>query len=257
MKKNMISAVVLTKNEENTIVDCLESLVWCDEIIVIDDFSTDRTIELVENLKNKKVIIFQRRLLDDFSQQRNFGLEKANNSWVIFVDADERISLSLQYEILSHLTNSLQNYIGYFIPRMDVMWGRTLFHGESGTTKLLRLAKKNAGKWQGAVHERWIVKGQTGKLVNPLIHLPHQTLREFLKEINYYTSLRASELYKKGVRASFWSIILYPKAKFFLNYFVRRGFLDGMEGLIIGHLMSFHSFLVRAKLWLLLQNEKK
>src|SRR3989344_2100160 len=116
----MISAIVLTKNEENTIVDCLDSLIWCDEIIVIDDFSNDRTGELIENLKNKKITIFQQRLQDDFSQQRNFGLEKAKNDWVLFVDADERISLSLQYEILSHLTNSLQNYAGYFIPRRDV-----------------------------------------------------------------------------------------------------------------------------------------
>ena len=251
----MISAIVLTKNEENTIVDCLDSLIWCDEIIVIDDFSNDRTGELIENLKNKKITIFQQRLQDDFSQQRNFGLEKAKNDWVLFVDADERISLSLQYEILSNLTNSLQNYIGYFIPRRDLMWGRVLNHGESGSTRLLRLAKKNAGKWQGTVHERWIVKGQTGKLTNPLLHLPHQTIAEFLSEINYYTSLRAKELFDKKVTVSFWKIIVYPKAKFLLNFFILRGFLDGIEGLIIAILMSFHSFLVRAKLWLLWQKK--
>ncbi len=249
----MISAVVLTKNEENKIIDCLESLVWCDEIIVIDDFSDDRTVELIENLKNKKIIVFRRRLLDDFSQQRNFGLEKASNNWALFVDADEQISPSLQYEILSHLTSPLQNYAGYFMPRRDVMWGRVLNHGESGATRLLRLAKKSAGKWKGIVHERWIIKGQTGELVNPLLHLPHQTLHEFLREINYYTSLRASELYKNRSKSSFWSIILYPKTKFVVNYFVKMGFLDGIEGLQLAIIMSFHSFLVRAKLWLLWQ----
>jgi len=249
----MISAVVLTKNEENTIVDCLESLLWCDEIIVIDDHSNDRTIELIEHAESKKITIFRRKLTDDFSQQRNYGLEKASNNWVLFVDSDERVSLSLQYEILSHMTNSLENYVGYFIPRRDVMWGRTLLYGESGSTKLLRLAKKNAGKWQGRVHERWSVSGKTAELRNHLIHLPHQTIQEFLTEINYYTSLRAKELYEKGGEVSFWSIIVYPKAKFFLNYFIRRGFLDGIEGLIVAILMSFHSFLVRAKLWLLLQ----
>ena len=249
----MISAVILAKNEENTIIDCLESLVWCDEIIVIDDFSNDRTIELIEHLNNRKIKFFKHKLEDDFSLQRNFGLEKANNEWVLFVDADERISLSLQYEILSHLTNSLQNCTGYIMPRRDMMWGRTLGHGESGSTKLLRLAKKSAGKWQGTVHERWIVRGQIGELRNSLLHLPHQTLYEFLKEINYYTSLRAKELYKKKVKVYFWSIVLYPKAKFFLNYFVKRGFLDGIEGFIVAILMSFHSFLVRTKLWLLWQ----
>lgn len=251
----MISAVVLAKNEENAIIDCIESISFCNEILIIDDYSSDRTIEIIENLKNKKVKIFQRKLGDDFSSQRNFGLDKARNDWVLFVDADERVSLSLQYEILSNLTSSINQYVGYFIPRRDIIWGKTIMHGEQGSMKLLRLAKKNYGSWKGKVHEKWVIKGKTYTFNNYLMHLPHQTIGEFLTEINYYTSIRANELFEKKISTSTWSIITYPKAKFLFNFFIRRGFLDGIEGLIVAILMSFHSFLVRAKLWLLWQKK--
>mgnify|MGYP001615031260 CR=1 FL=1 len=113
-----------------------------------------------------------------------------------------------------------------------------------------RLAKKDAGKWKGAVHEKWEITGKVGTLKNPIIHYPHQTVAEFLQELNLYTSLRAEELYMKNTRAYWWSIVVYPMIKFTVNYFLKRGFLDGIHGLIFAIIMSFHSFLVRGKLWL-------
>lgn len=244
----MISAVVLTKDEENSIIDCLESLNWCHEIIVVDDFSQDRTIEIINNLKNKKITVFRRALNKDYSKQRNFGLSKANYEWILFVDADERVSPTLRDEILK-ATSERNNYDGYFIKRRDFIWGKELRYGETGNIKLLRLAKKNEGWWRGRVHEAWEVKGNIGQLNASLAHYPHQTITEFLREINFYTDIRAKELFDNGTKASWLSIILYPKAKFILNYFLKLGFLDGIEGLIMAILMSFHSFLVRSKLW--------
>lgn len=251
----MISAIILTKNEEKNIVDFLESLLWCDEILVLDDNSEDKTVQIIENLKNKKIKVLVHPLNNDFSKQRNFALRLAQNEWILFVDADERVSLSLQYEILSLITSPLSNYSGYYIRRSDVMWGRELRYGETGHINLLRLVKKEKGEWLGKVHESFRIKGKTGLLRNPLMHYPHQDITKFLQEINFYTDLRAKELLDGNVKVYWWSILIYPLGKFILNYGIRRGFLDGIPGFIVAILMSFHSFLVRGKLWLLYQKK--
>lgn len=249
----MISAVILTKNEEKNIAKCLQSLSWCDEVIVIDDESDDRTVELA---KKNNAKVYSHKMAGDFAAQRNFGLEKTKGDWVLFIDADEKVTSALWYEIMSHTNNPANEFAGFYIKRVDTMWAKELKHGEVGNIKLLRLAKKDAGKWQNKVHEVWKIEGKTLTLNKSLLHYPHPTVAGFLKEINLYTDLRAEELYKKKKKVSWWSIILYPKAKFVLNYFLRRGFLDGLPGLVFALMMSFHSFLVRAKLWLLWNTSK-
>lgn len=252
-----ISAIILTKNVEKNIVDCVRTVFFCDEIIIIDDESEDRTIEITKNLRREKIKIFSRSLEDDFSAQRNFGLSEAKGEWVLFVDADERVTNKLKNEIiyLTRCSDRGQQLNGYFVKRRDFMWGRELKHGETGNIDLLRLAKKDAGRWVGSVHEAWKVKGNVGNLKNPLYHYPHQNIAEFLRKINYYTDLRAKELYEKKIMVKWWSIILYPKIKFLTNYFFKTGFLDGVPGLIHALMMSLHSFLVRSKLWLLWQRK--
>ena len=244
----MISTVVLAKNEEKNVEACLRSVSWCDEIIVIDDNSNDKTTEIAKKYNAK---ILSHSLNGDFSAQRNFGLEKAKNDWVLFVDADEVVSQALWYEIMASVNDPSGIYSGYFIKRKDIMWGKELNFGETGDIKLLRLAKKDAGEWEGRVHETWKIKGKTLLLQNNLTHYPHQTIKEFLKEINYYSDIRAQELFNKKIKSSWLAIIFYPKAKFILNYFIKRGFLDGLSGLVFALMMSLHSFLVRGKLWYL------
>lgn len=249
----MISAVILTKNEEENIESCIKGLRWCDEVLVIDDNSTDKTKKLAESLGARVLV---NDLKNDFSQQRNFGLSKAKGDWVFFVDADERVSESLTFEITSSLLQKDTDFInGFCMRRIDTMWGKQLLHGENGNVRLVRLARKNAGQWVGDVHEEWKVKGKIVELKNPLFHFPHQTVAEFLTEINYYTTIRAQELYKKRVKVHVWDIILYPKAKFIVNFILKLGFLDGIPGLVVAMLMSFHSYLVRGKLWLLWQKK--
>ena len=196
----MISAVILTKNEEKNIEDCIKSVKWCDEIILIDDNSTDKTREIAEELGAK---VFRRDLNGDFFSQRNFGLEKAKNEWVFFVDADERVTPSLCEEIIGLTNNPINQCSGFYIKRRDFTWGKELKHGETGNIWLLRLARKLQGKWEGKIHEEWKIKGKVGKLENSLYHYPHQTVNEFLTEINFYTNLRAKELFEKKVRSGF------------------------------------------------------
>jgi glycosyltransferase involved in cell wall biosynthesis len=246
----MISVVILTKNEEKNIEACLESVAWCDEKIIIDDHSTDKTTSIA---KEKGAKVYLRYMQNDFADQRNYGIEKANGDWILFIDADERVSSALWYEIMQQTSQTIGDTMGFYIKRQDTMWGHILKYGESGNMYLLRLAKKNIGKWVGRVHEVWKITGKTEILKNPLDHYPHTTVADFLREINFYTDLRAEDLYTKKIKANWLSIIVYPKSKFLQNYIFKRGFMDGIPGLVFAMLMSFHSFLVRSKLWLLWQ----
>lgn len=244
----MISAIILTKNEEKNIVDCLESLSWVSEVLVIDDNSDDRTVEIAKTFGAK---VFKKTLEGSFAAQRNYGLSKTKGDWVFFVDADERVTDELKNEILSKMYDRKTD--GYFLKRKDIIFGKELKYGESANVEFLRLARRNNGLWMGDVHEIWFIKGKTQRLINPLIHYPHQSIAEFLEEINFYTDLRAQELKKKNVQVAWWHVIMYPLGKFVRNYFFRLGILDGLQGLVFAILMSFHSFLVRAKLFLLWQ----
>lgn len=249
----MISAVVLTKNEEENIGECLESLKWCDEIIVIDDESGDKTCQIAKKLQAK---VFTRALNLDYAAQRNYGLQKAQGDWVLFVDADERVDEDLRAEIKEAVEDP--NFSGYFVKRTDFMFGRWLNHGETADVRLLRLARKGTGEWVRPVHEVWKITGTTGYLETPLLHYPHPQVAEFLGKINLYTTLDAQEFYKQGIRrVGTASIIFYPVGKFLRNYFLKLGFLDGTAGFMMAMMMSFHSFLTRGKLWLLEKSRQR
>jgi glycosyltransferase involved in cell wall biosynthesis len=249
----MISVVILTKNEEKNILDCVETVSWADQIIIVDDNSDDRTLETVDSLSLKNLIVIKRELQGDFSKQRNYALSKVKHEWVMFIDADERVSPELRKEINDFLIEEKneRKFNGMYIRRKDMLWGKLLKHGETGKISLLRLARKDTGNWQGKVHEIWNIKGDTDIFENYILHLPHQTISEFLREINLYTSIRAKELFENNQKSSVLQIIFYPKAKFLVNFVFKLGFLDGIEGLIFAIIMSLHSFLVRGKLWLL------
>jgi len=142
---------------------------------------------------------------------------------------------------------------GFYLKRKDFVFGKWLTHGETGRVKLLRLAKKKAGRWTRKVDEVWEIKGKTATLKNPLEHFPHPTVSEFLKSINFYSSLNARQLYEEKKRTCLWDWGK-PLAKFIQNFVFRLGFLDGMPGFLVALFMSLHSFLVRGKLYLLYQN---
>ena len=243
-----LSAVILTKNEENNIRNCLESLNFCDEILVIDDNSTDKTAEIARKLGVK---VFSHPLNNDFAQQRNYGLKKATNDWVLFIDADEEVPEALASEI-NNLKFTINNgYLGFYIRRKDFWQGKEINYGETGSIKLLRLAKKDAGEWVRPVHEIWNIKTRFGTLQNPILHYPHPSLKEFITEINQYSTLHAKANYKEGKKSSLLKIIFWPKGKFIYNWIFRLGFLDGTAGFMIALMMSFHSFLAWGKLWIL------
>lgn len=252
----LLTAVILTKNEEKHIVDCVQSVDFCDEIVIIDDFSEDRTRDLIKNLKNPRVKIIQHEL-QDFSKQRNFAFGHVSGKWTLFIDADERVSEELKVEIIRAVGQ--EKHIAYRVKRHDLLWGKVISYGEVGGLRLLRLARTDIGlqKWKGMVHETWDVHGLVGELINPLLHYPHQTIREFLADIDRYSSMRAEELHTLGKESGFFQIAFYPVAKFVQNYIFKKGYKDGVAGCILAGMMSFHSFLVRGKLFLWKEETKQ
>lgn len=242
----MISAVVLARNEEQNITGCLAGLGWCDEILVIDDNSEDKTAEFAQK-QGAKVIAHP--LEGDFARQRNFGLSLAKGDWVLFVDADERVSPKLAGEIKKAISRSSDSN-GFFVRRIDFFLGHWLKHGEIGGLRLCRLAKKNSGKWERAVDEIWEVTGKTKSLENPLQHYSHSDLTEFLTSINQRTSANAVVFFEEKRKLTFLDFFK-PLAKFIWNYFFLLGFLDGPAGFVFAVMMSLHSFMVRGKLYLL------
>lgn len=243
--KGMISAIVLSHNSGVTIGKTLASLAWCDERIVVDDFSTESTVAIA---KKHNVSLYERDLRDDFAAQRNYGLSKAKGEWVFFVDADEVVSPLLAKEITKAMNIDC---VGFYIKRQDWMFGKKITHGETSRVRLLRLAKRGAGVWERPVHEVWKVTGLVGELSQPLDHFPHPNVAQFISEINRYSTVNARFLHSKNVSAAWWHILAYPAGKFFVDYFWYQGFRDGTPGAIIAIVMSMHSFLTRAKLWLL------
>lgn len=241
-----LTAIVLTRNEEENIVDCLESVSFADEIIIIDDNSTDRTVDLARQFTKQ---IHTRSLQKNFSSQRNFALNLAHGKWILFVDADERVGENLKKEII-RVTKTEGRANGYFIHRVDTMWGKTLRHGEVSNINILRLGRKGFGKWKGRIHEKWKISGRKETLLSSLVHKPHPKVADFIKEIDLYTEVRAAELLEEGKKAGALSIIVYPFGKFVFTYFIKRGYKDGIAGFLYSSLMSLHSFLVRSKVYL-------
>lgn len=244
MGNQNFSVVILTRNNQATIAATLRSVTFCDEILVVDDHSTDQTVGIAKKLGVK---VITRTLNGDFAAQRNFGFSKAQGDWVLFVDSDEVVPEELKNEITEAVKTIDVN--GFYVKRRDVLWGRTLRYGETESVRLLRLARKGKGMWLRPVHEVWKVAGPVATLETPLDHTPHPDVAHFLSDINGYSTINAKHLYDTGVRTSWWHIVIYPTAKFFQNYVLRKGFLDGTPGLIVALMMSFHSFLTRAKLW--------
>lgn len=242
----MITSVVLTKNEEKIIGQCLKSLSWADEIIVLDDFSTDVTIGKISELKEieDKVNIYKREVNGDFAGQRNFALSKARGEWVLFVDADEVVSKELVREILAKAKGLTQ---GYYLRRQDFFLGKRLKFGETGSLRLLRLAKKGSGQWKRPVHEYWDVRGKLGVLDNPLLHDSHRDIAGFVTKINQWSEIDAQVLENEGKPFSPYRALLNPIGKFLQNYILRFGFLDGLPGFVMAYMMSLYSLVVRVK----------
>jgi len=241
-----ITTIILARNEEKIIEKAIRSVSFCDEVLVIDDESSDSTGIIA---KEAGATVLSHSLRNNFAEQRNWAMKQAKNDWIFFLDADEKVSTNLKFEIYN--LKLYENIVAYTIPRRDFFWGHEMRHGETKQTRtkgIIRLIKNGSGVWTGAVHETLTPTGDVGKLHAFLDHHSHNSLSSFVQDINIYSTIRSFELNSQGKQVSSLELVFYPFGKFIYTYFILLGFLDGPAGFVYSFVMSFHSFLVRAKL---------
>jgi glycosyltransferase involved in cell wall biosynthesis len=240
-----VTACVITFNEEQNIKACLESVAWTDEIIVVDSFSTDKTVEICERYTKK---VFQ-RAWPGFLDQKSFAVAQATNHWILSLDADERTSQSLRDEILEALKRNTE-VNGYYMPRRTYYLGRWINHGGWYPNYQLRLFRKDKGKWTGEnLHEKVTVIGKTKVLRNDLLHYAYRDLSDQLQTIDHFSQVSAEIMRGKGVRVTPFHLVFRPPIKFLETYIYKQGFRDGVPGLVNAIAYSFYMFMKYAKTW--------
>lgn len=243
-----ISACLSVFNEEKNIERCLKSLSFADEILVVDNGSTDKTLELAK--KYTKKIFSQKNNPDKIDIQKNFGFEKATGDWILSIDADEEISKELANEIKTTVSKKL-SINGYWIPRKNIIFGKFIENTGWYPDPQLRLFKKGTAKFVSAhVHEPINLEGESAYLSNHLIHHHYESVSQFLKKtVNLYAPNEAIEYQRKGYIFSYFDAIRFPLNEFLGRFFARKGYKDGFHGLMLSLLMAFYHFLIFAHLW--------
>ena len=228
-----ISALVITLNEAKNLPELIKSLDFTDEIIIVDSFSSDNTLEILSEYSHVKVYQHE---FSDFSSQRNIALKYASNEWILFIDADERISGNLKKEILETISKE-QTKDGYFFKRRFYFIDKKVRFSGLRTDKNLRLFKKENATYSGLVHEKLNIKN-TGVFKNFLSHFSYSSYEHFRDKIFYYNKLKAKEKINKGYDPSLLKKFLHPKYTFLNRYLLRLGILDGKRGYIICKIYS-------------------
>lgn len=241
-----LSAIVVCFNEEDRIADCLESIHWCDEIVVIDSFSTDRTPEICRRYTER----FYQRPWAGYGDQKARAHSLATKDWVLLVDSDERVSAALRQEILEALSRDTQACAAYSIPRLVYYLRRWWWRGGWYPDYDIRLFRRERATWGGSEpHAKILVDGQVRYLRNPLEHYTYRNIDDHIQRINRYTSVSAGELKKAGRRWRLSDALLRPAARFVHSYFLRRGFMNGFAGFHVAVTSAVYVFLKYAKLW--------
>ncbi len=231
-ERTKVSAIIPTLNEEENIAKAIDQVKWADEIIIMDSFSNDKTVELSEKMG---VRILQRQF-DDFSSQKNFAISQAKHDWIFILDADEQISEDLKLEIIDKLYNIDQEK-GFWIPRKNFFIDKKVNFSGWQNDKVLRLFNKNFCLYNGKmVHEEVQCKGRIGQFTMPLLHYTYKSYNDYRNKIIQYAGLKAKELYKKKVKPNFFLGYIKPAYRFLYHYIITLGFLDGKTGWTIAEI---------------------
>ena len=237
-----LSAAIITLDCARPLAACLDSLGFCDEILVVDSGSTDGTVELAQS-RGARVI---RREWRGFGAQKQFAVEQASHDWVLCVDSDERVTPELRAGIERALAAPAAH--AYEFARRNRFMGRYLRHGEGYPDWSLRLFDRRHARWSDdEVHEKVIAQGPPGRIAGDLLHDSAETLDGYLAKQNRYTTIAAQRLMLDGRRAGFARLVLSPLLRFIRFYFLRLGFLDGLPGLVHIAIGCQNSFLKYAK----------
>lgn len=248
-----ITAIIPTLNEEIHIEDAIKSVSFADEIIIIDSFSTDKTVEIAKSLGAR---VLQREY-EYSASQKNWTIPQASNEWIILLDADERVTDNLKDEIKALLkSENINDYSCYWINRNSFFMGKDVKYG-GWNDKVIRLFKKSDCRYEDLkVHSEIITNGKIGVLKNKINHDTYKSFDSHMVKLNRYAFLQAQDYDKKTGRLTGFHFIIKPMFRFFKHYIVQGGFRDGIVGLIIAYNHSYSVFMRYVRLWLLRRNKK-
>jgi glycosyltransferase involved in cell wall biosynthesis len=241
-----LSVVIIALNEERNLTDCLSSVGWADELIVVDSGSTDNTVSVAKSFTGNVFTVDWR----GYGAARNFALARATSDWVFWLDADERVTPELAEEIQRVLRTDDRRISGYTVARRAFFLGRWIKHCGWYPSRVVRLFRREKGKFsETRVHEELIVDGETGVLYHDLLHYTDPDLQHYFNKFNRYTSLAAEDMKAAGRSFSMFDLLLRPPFLFVKMYILRAGFLDGIQGFILSISSSAYVFIKYAKLW--------
>lgn len=243
----MLSIIIITKNEQANIADCIKSVSFADEVIVLDSGSTDQTTSIARDLGAK---VYHTTHWPGFGPQKNKALSLATKAWVLSIDADERVSPRLATQIQEVLKNPIAD--AYSVTRLSCFGGRWIRHSGWWPDRIVRLFNKDKAQFKNvAVHESLVVNGSTKELDAHLIHYPYDSFERLISKVNQYSTAAAEQLYAKNKKISVLGIGTKALWTFIRLYVIRKGFLDGKHGFILAGVAAFGSFLRYSKLWFL------
>lgn len=233
-----ISATIITLNEEKNLPRSLSSLGCCDDIVVVDSGSNDKTVTIAREYGVRVI----ERPFNSYADQKNFAARVAENDWILSLDADEVLSEELATE-LSVLKRVGPRADAYSVPRLAQYMNKWIRHSGWYPDRKIRLYNRSKARWVGEyVHEAVNVRGKIGALKGDLLHFTCQSFSQHMVRIDHYTTLAADEMISKGQRVGFIRLLILPLWTFFRTYVLQRGFLDGTEGWIIARMAAFYVF---------------
>ncbi len=230
-----ISAVLIVRNEEKNIKDCLESIKWMDEIVVVDQSSTDRTVDICKEYTDKVFVVEAKGYCEP---DRMFAVSKASSQWIFYIDADERVSYDLAQEIRFIISKQHPENDCYYVARKTFFVGRWIKGCGWWPGYVVRLFRKGSIKFNSAIHtDGELLTDRIGYLKNPLLHYSYNTIDDWIDKFKRYTTQTAKEYYQNGVKVNFRTaireLLLRPAYFFILKFFILKGFKDGWRGLFI------------------------
>lgn len=245
-RRATLSVCVIAGNEEDRIGDCLDSVAWADETVVVDSRSADRTAEIAR-ARGARVIV---RDWPGYVAQKNFALEQATCDWVLCLDADERVSPRLAESVRGVLAEDPGTVDGYRMARRTWHLGRWILHGGWYPDRKLRLVRRGRARWGGVdPHDRLDADGPVGTLPGDIEHHTYRDIADHLRTIDRFTTIGARELHARGRGGASWRMFVHPPLRFLKMYLLKAGFLDGLPGFVVAVLGGYYVFLKYAKLW--------
>ncbi|PIS47590.1 MAG: glycosyltransferase family 2 protein [Elusimicrobia bacterium CG08_land_8_20_14_0_20_51_18] len=245
-----ISAVLLVRNEENNIQYCLETLGWCDEIVVVDMESADKTAEIAREYTKQ---VFSHPVIEAFDIAKKFAVEKASCEWIILIDADEMVPRPLAETLTAIAAGDKADIVE--IPFRHYIMGAHMLHSGWGGSKVTRFFKRNKITFTGTIHG-YMKKSVDARVMslefsedNSMVHFNYLDSSHFVEKLNKYTSIEAQHLFDKGTRFSYYRLFRSAFSEFYHRFLRRKGYKDGVRGFSLSFMMSFYRVLIQIKLW--------